>query len=126
MSRTNQNIDAASHQCWRLVCEQRARKALSMPVLGVWVEHLLAGICDQPGDQISMGFVKLDRPQPFCVVAIAGADGRVRHIGSVLADGRQFLHIHPVCGVHVDDIAQYTDRIVGFYEFTSHPDQYRR
>ena len=66
-------------------------------------------------------FVQLEGPEPFCLVCFKLRPPYVTHMGVVLADCRQFIHITKKTGITVESITKdpWLRKIDGFYEHIS-------
>jgi hypothetical protein len=64
-------------------------------------------------------FVRLDRPEPFCIVTFIMLPPFVTHIGVVLEDKRSFIHILKQSSVSVErlDSLLWEKKIDGFWKF---------
>ncbi len=63
--------------------------------------------------------LELDRPEPYCLVGFSIIPGYETHIGTVLEDGRRFIHIrrrHRVIISRLNDIV-WKRRVRGFYRW---------
>lgn len=60
----------------------------------------------------------LPGPEPWCAVAIRVGPW-VSHLGTVLADGRRFIHATRTLGVAIDwlDAPRWASRIAGYYRW---------
>jgi len=64
-------------------------------------------------------FIRLNFPEPFCIVAIMRVRPYVSHIGVMLEDNVHFIHILEDNGVTVSSIQdiKWADRIEGYYRW---------
>lgn len=110
------------YDCWGICCEvyRRLDKELPdnypLPVGTDRIDKAVRGEMDNPH------FVRLDRPEPPCLVALMVRPPYVSHIGVMISD-HEFVHILAKQGVTV---AKTTDtfwkkRIYGFYRYEGDP-----
>lgn len=64
-------------------------------------------------------FIKLEHPEPYCLVAFMIRKPYVSHVGILLEDGYHFLHIYSDAGVQINSVEElkWKDRIDGFYKW---------
>jgi cell wall-associated NlpC family hydrolase len=62
-------------------------------------------------------FIKLDKPEPFCIVTFSIYPPYVTHIGVVLEDCIRFIHIMEKRNVTIDKLDKWQKRIRGFYKW---------
>jgi cell wall-associated NlpC family hydrolase len=70
-------------------------------------------------DEKRENFVKIDKPQPFCLVALMIVRPYVSHVGVVLEDCRRFIHIsyrRNVCIEYLDS-DRWKNRIDGYWRY---------
>jgi len=106
--------------CWG-ICEEVARRAgIRMISFKEWVTKI------SERDRIFRSFADSDKferlagPEPFCIVGFTKAgNGKVRHMGIVLEDGRSFMHARRKLGVSITKLSdpQYAGRIYGYFKY---------
>ncbi len=64
-------------------------------------------------------FVKIDKPEPFCLVALSIVPPYTHHIGLVLEDCKRFIHIRESHTARIDslDSKLWKPMIRGFYKY---------
>ena len=106
--------------CYSLVAEVRKRAGISTP------HYVTPTSIRSQGDLIAgeiAQHIVLEKPQPFCVVAIRMVSGIVNHIGCVLENCTTFIHILKHECVVIERLYSplWKNRIAGYYEFTVNP-----
>lgn len=66
-------------------------------------------------------FNVIEKPEPWCIVAMAIHPRYVSHIGVVIEDCRRFIHVMAKTRVSIErlDAMEWTPRIRGFYRWQS-------
>lgn len=69
-------------------------------------------------------FLPLDKPEPYAFVTIRSVNGFVSHLGVVLPNLRQFIHVFPKRNVVIDrlDHPLWKQKIEGFYRYAPPPE----
>jgi len=102
--------------CYSLCREVCKRAGITLPEKQPIVE-----LSDR-SDVINGGkvdYIKLEKPEPFCLVTFKIHPKFVTHIGVVLEDCRHFIHILKKKFVVIErlDLSQWRKRLDGFYRF---------
>lgn len=65
-------------------------------------------------------FIRIDKPEPFCLVLLTVFKPYVSHIGVVLEDCRHFIHIFRKCNVCIESLSseRWKNRIDGYWKYT--------
>ena len=104
--------------CWGICLELGKRVGINYPAEFTPVETI-----DQDkaiSDGLDKDFIKIDRPEPFCIVTFKVNPPFVDHCGIVLPDCLRFLHTmknHSTC-INRLDHRILNKRIEGFYRLT--------
>ena len=108
--------DAAGMDCWGLCLEVARRAGIDLP------DYLSPDNPEEVGslaDAERACYVRLNRPEPFCLVAFAGQGKYVDHLGMVLEDGRSFIHCSSTRGrVTIESLNHpvWSKILAGFYK----------
>lgn len=106
-----------AYDCWGLVVEAARRAGLYLPdELSIREPQGRARrIADVFDD-----FTRIDAPEPYCLVTFIVRPPYVSHIGFVLGDGKQFIHVTQSQRVTIDkfDSPFWRKRIDGYYRVT--------
>jgi len=110
----------ADFDCWGLVLEVAKRAGVKLPDINVPADNRERG--EVISEQKKTGFIRLDCPQPYCLVLFRIIDdtGKIRwHIGFVLKNGRRFIHTTGKMGVNIGflDDPKWKLHIEGYYRY---------
>ena len=102
--------------CYGLAIEIYKRLGITLPDFGTAFqahEQDKLVICGQKS------FVKLEKPEPYCIVCLVIRPPYVSHVGIVLPDLNKFLHTMHKIKVCVERLnsPQWNHRIRGFYKW---------
>jgi len=69
-------------------------------------------------------YIKLEKPEPFCIVTFSLRPPFVNHMGVVLEDGKTFIHILEKRSVAVEKLRHkfWQSKIEGFYRYAGKND----
>lgn len=87
------------------------------------VEYKASNDFKENADSFNFGkkdFIKLEKPEPFCLVFIRVYKNYVSHVGVVLEDCKRFIHIcdkRPVC-IELLNSDRWKNRIDGYWKYT--------
>jgi cell wall-associated NlpC family hydrolase len=105
--------------CWGLVREiARLRGGPVPPRYHAWVDvvaraHLFERVA-------ASDFIEHERPAPWRIVAFTVWDRNRRpagyHVGTIIEDGRRFIHARSTCGIAINRIAGY-GTLAGYFEY---------
>lgn len=106
------------YDCYGLVMEVRNRVGLPTPDEYFSCKDPIV-ISSNYDDAITKYFIRLTNPQPYCFVGFIIRPPYMTHIGVVLPNLYQFIHILPKVRVAIErlDAICWKHRIVGFYEY---------
>lgn len=62
-------------------------------------------------------FIEIEKPEPFCLVTFSLIPPYVTHIGVVLENCKQFIHIMEKRNVTIENLDKWQKRIRGFYKW---------
>jgi len=105
------------YNCWNLCREIYKRCGKFLPKYSDYI-----AVISKRDDLIRMvandEFVRLDGPEPMCLVTLMLAPRAITHIGVVI-DKRRFIHVRKNAGVCVErlDNKVWKRRIEGFYRY---------
>lgn len=104
------------YDCYGLCLEVSARAGIEIVSF-----DSIADICLR-SDAINAGkadYIKLSKPEPFCLVGFKIRPPFVTHIGVVLADCKHFIHIMIKRSVAIErlDLPVWSKRLDGFYRY---------
>ena len=105
------------YNCWNLCREIYRRCGKFLPKYSDYIaavsqrDNLIKEI-------IETDFVRIDKPDPMCLVTLKLAPRMITHIGCVL-DNRRFIQVRRNVGVSIErlDNKQWLRRIEGFYKY---------
>jgi len=106
-----------SYDCYTLSREVCRRAGIDLPDKKS-IEDL-----QTRSDAINQGkkedYIKLDKPEPFCIVTFSLRPPFVNHMGVVLEDRKTFIHILEKRSVVVEKLRHkfWNSKIEGFYRF---------
>lgn len=102
------------YDCYGLVIEIYKRLGLEVPLLNSPEADLRHDFYIG----LSVQFIKLEKPEPNCMVALQIKPGIVSHVGVVLPDCIRFIHILQSCSVVIEKLSnpRWHRRIAGYYK----------
>lgn len=102
------------YDCYGLCMEVCRRRGILLPDFGTSPSSPAIHGMIQRGKE---RFVRLDRPEPFCLVTFMIKAPYTSHVGVVLDDRVRFIHIFRKTRVCVErlDMPQWSWRTTGFY-----------
>ena len=106
------------YDCWGLAMEVTRRAGINMIDFDTWVCDDLARSKVILEHQREC-FQKLIKPEPFCMVTFKVATVYVNHMGVVLENCQEFIHIREETGVAIENLNDFKwlRRIEGFYRY---------
>lgn len=110
----------ADYDCWGLCMRMAELAGRPLPELDVPPDDDGRGrLIEQ---QRSGGFERLDKAEPLCLVLLRVIDDSTAlkwHVGTVLPDGRHFIHTTGKLGVHICSLEQQPWKLFveGFYSY---------
>jgi cell wall-associated NlpC family hydrolase len=104
--------------CYGLCMELYKRRGIILPEYQSNPDFSV--IDDSVNAGIRAWMMKLDQPEPFCLVLFSIRPPFATHIGVVMEDCRRFIHIMRKSRVSVERLADcmWYSKIVGFYRYT--------
>lgn len=104
------------YDCYGLVEEVMRRVDINIPDKRTFID---ASLRDAAFDAGKEDYVKLDKPEPFCIVLFNLKDDLTTHIGVVLGDSKSFIHILPKRRVAVEKLKHryWSGKIEGYYRY---------
>lgn len=114
--------------CWGLVREiARLRGAAVPPRYKTWVDAAARAVLYER--LAAEWFVEFGRPAPWRIVAFTVWDRDRRpagyHVGTIVEDGRRFIHARSTCGIAVTRLDGY-GKVVGYYEYNGRSNNHRQ
>jgi len=105
---------AAEFDCYGLAMEVYKRLGRTLPECGAAHDNARLHGCFL---DVIPAFQKLEKPEPYCLVAFYIKPPYVSHVGVLLDDCRRFLHIMPSTMVSVATLfdPRWLRRVEGFY-----------
>jgi len=104
----------AEYDCWHLCREVSHRAGIELPAVPSVTDPIER---DSAIKSTSGRFLKLDRPEPFCLVTLRMRGRLVTHIGVVLKDCQRFIHAVRDMSVCIENLEDWRERIDGYYEY---------
>lgn len=106
------------YDCWGLCMEVLKRAGIDMIDFEDWV-------CDDLArskvilEHQKKCFIKLTKPEPFCMVTFKVATIYINHMGVVLENCQEFIHIREETGVAIEklDDLKWSRRTAGLYRY---------
>ena len=113
------------YDCYGLCIEVYRRKGIALPDYGSAIQpHLISRMITAAVDPDLLVFNRLKVAEPFCLVTFTIKPPYTSHIGVVLDNCRDFIHVQQgvkVCIEQLDSIL-WERRITGFYIYNTKPE----
>ncbi len=105
-----------TYDCYGLVKAVQAARGIELPEYASVSDKALIHQLVMAEREL---FVPLERPEPWCVVALAIHPRFVSHVGVVIDDSRRFIHVMAKTRVSIErlDAPEWAKRIRGFYRW---------
>ena len=110
--------DGTGYDCWGLAMEVHRRRGVILPEFA-YSESMEITVLHELITENKNLILELDRPEPYCLVGFSIIPGYEHHVGTVLEDGRRFIHIRrrqQVIISRLNDIV-WKRRVRGFYRW---------
>ena len=110
---------STSFDCWTLAQEIARRVGGRLPDQSTVVE---LGERARKIKEVFDEFIKLERPEPFCLVLFWLTHRNVpEHIGTILNNRSRFIHVTKDTGVAISEIDHpfWRIRVVGYYAYNT-------
>ena len=105
------------YDCWGICMEVSKRTGKPLPSYQSYEDLGLRNLeIRSRGDS---DFVKLQKPEPFCIIAFHSLSKYVTHMGIVLEDCKRFIHIREQTSVCIERINTqvWQRKLQGFYKY---------
>jgi cell wall-associated NlpC family hydrolase len=113
------------YDCYGLVMEIYKRRGMELPDFGSspsasWIHRVIMEQtqCGVRNAECGVKFIQITNPEPFCLVTFMIRPPYTSHVGVVLENGYQFIHIMAKLEVTIErlDGMQWKRRITGFFK----------
>lgn len=113
-------FDEQTWNCWTLCREVYRRRGIILPDYGWGNEDYQRRTAELAME--SAEYVRLDAPEPWCIVAI-GRGKWVIHAGIVLPDSSRFIHVRHATNTCIESIRSWKRMTQGYFRYEDNTNQ---